>query len=176
MGLTSIIVGEVVAPTSPVEVSTPSAVRGGESTLMSATGGEVTTPSTVPRGGVAVRASSASTSPTTCGLGDLVREGDDGATGTPCGLTTGQHGKVPHQDKNQTISKRQNQPSGFYLIMVGSRAFGQNTQGLIAAGIFACAAAALRCASNPRRRASSDFFYTSFRRLLVAGLSGLLGA
>jgi hypothetical protein len=25
----------------------------------------------------------------TCGSGDLVREGDDGATSTPCGLATG---------------------------------------------------------------------------------------
>jgi hypothetical protein len=83
MGSMSIIVGEVVAPTSPAEVSTPSAVRGGESTLVSATGGEVTTPSNVPRGGVAVHVPSASASPTTCGSGDLMREGDDGATGTP---------------------------------------------------------------------------------------------
>jgi hypothetical protein len=29
----------------------------------------------------------------TCGSGDLVREGDDGATGTPYGLATGLHGK-----------------------------------------------------------------------------------
>jgi hypothetical protein len=82
MGSTPKIVGEVVAPTSLAEVSTPSAARGGESTLVSAMGGEVTTPSTVPRGGVAVHASSASASPTTCGSGDLVREGDDGATRT----------------------------------------------------------------------------------------------
>jgi hypothetical protein len=95
MGSTSIIVGEVVVPTSPAKVSTPSAACGGESTLVSATGGEVTTPSAVPRGGIAVRVSSASASPTTCGSGDLVREGDDGATGTPCGLATGLHGKAP---------------------------------------------------------------------------------
>jgi hypothetical protein len=44
MGSTSMIVGEVIAPTSPAEVSTPSAARGGESTLVSTTGGEVTTP------------------------------------------------------------------------------------------------------------------------------------
>jgi hypothetical protein len=62
-------------------------------------GGEVTTPSTVPRGGVAVCVSSASASPTTCGSGDLVREGDDGATGTPCGLATDLHGKAPRQEK-----------------------------------------------------------------------------
>jgi hypothetical protein len=104
MGSTSIIVGEVVAPTSPAEVSTSSVARGGESNLASAMGSEVTMPSTVPRGGVAVRASSTSASPTTCGSGDLVREGDDGATGTPCGLATGLHGKAPRQDKNQIIS------------------------------------------------------------------------
>jgi hypothetical protein len=97
MGSTSIIVGEVVAPTSPAEVSTPSTARGGESTLASATGGEVTTFSTAPCGGVAVRVSSASASPTTCGSGDLMREGDDGAMGTPCGLATDLHGKAPHQ-------------------------------------------------------------------------------
>jgi hypothetical protein len=100
------IVGEVVTPTSPAEVPTPSAVRGGERALVSATGGEVTTPSTVPRGGVAVRASSTSTSPTTCGSGDLVREGDDGATDTPCGLATGLHDKTPRQDKNQIKSTK----------------------------------------------------------------------
>jgi hypothetical protein len=98
------IVGEVVAPTSPPEVPTPSAARRGEPTLMPATGGEATTPSTTPRGGVAVHATSASTSPTTCGSGDLVREGDDGATGTPCGLATGLHGKIRRQDKGQTKS------------------------------------------------------------------------
>jgi hypothetical protein len=99
--MTSMIVGEVIALTSPAEVPTPSAVHGGEPALVSATGGEVTTPSTIPRGGVAVRTSSASTSPTTCGLGDLVREGDDGVTGTPCGLATGLHGKILRQDKDQ---------------------------------------------------------------------------
>jgi hypothetical protein len=86
MGSTSMIVGVVVAPMSPVELPTPSAVCGGEPALVSAMGGEVITPSTIPRGGVVVRASSGSTSPTTCGSGDLVREEDDGATGTPCGL------------------------------------------------------------------------------------------
>jgi hypothetical protein len=74
MGSISMIVGEVVTPTSPAEVLTPSAVRGGEPALVSATGGEVTMPSTIPHGGVVVRASSASTSPTICGSGDLVRE------------------------------------------------------------------------------------------------------
>jgi hypothetical protein len=108
MGSTSIIVGEVVAPTSladapmsPADAPTASAARGGISTLVLATGGEVTTVSTAPRGGVAVRASSASTSPTTCGSGDLVREGEDVATGPPCGLVTGLHGKAPRKDKNQ---------------------------------------------------------------------------
>jgi hypothetical protein len=57
------------------------------------TGGEVVNPSAIPRVGVAVRASSASASPTTYGSGDLVREGDDGANGTPCGLAIGLHGK-----------------------------------------------------------------------------------
>jgi hypothetical protein len=88
MGSTSIIAGEVIAPTSSTEVSTASVARGGISTLASVTGGEVTTSSIAPRGG-------------TCGSGDLVREGDDGATGTPCGLATGLHGKAPRQDKNQ---------------------------------------------------------------------------
>jgi hypothetical protein len=190
MGSMSIFVGEVVAPTSstntstspadaptsPAEAPTASAARGGKSTLMSATGGEVTMPSTVPHGGVAVHASSTSASPKTCGSGDLVREGDDGATDTSCGHATSLHGKVPHQDPNHTISERHNQPSGFYLITVGSQVFSQNTRGLIAPGIFACAAAALRCASNPRRSASSDVFCTSSRCLLAPGLSGLLAA
>jgi hypothetical protein len=103
MGSTSIIVGEVIVPTSPAEVPTASAARGGGgvSTLASVTGGEVITSSTAPRGGVAVRASSASASPTTCGSGDLVQVGDDGAAGTPCGLAVGLHGKAPRQDKNQ---------------------------------------------------------------------------
>jgi hypothetical protein len=106
MGLTSIIVGEVVAPTSPAEDPPASAVRGGVSTLASATSGEVTTFSTTPHGGVAVRASSTCASPTTCGSGDLVREEDDGVTGPPCGLATGMHGKEPRQDKNQIRSTK----------------------------------------------------------------------
>jgi hypothetical protein len=64
-------------------------------------GGEVTTTSAIPRGGVVVRASSASASPMTCGSGDLVREGDDGATGAPCDLATGLHGKIFRQGKDQ---------------------------------------------------------------------------
>jgi hypothetical protein len=99
MGSTSTIVGEVIAPTSPAEVPTPSAVCRGEPALVPVTGGEVATPSATPCGGVVVRASSASASPTTRGSGDLVLEGDDGATGTPCGLATGLHGKIPRQDK-----------------------------------------------------------------------------
>jgi hypothetical protein len=98
MGSTSMTVGEVVAPTSPAEVSTPSVVRRGEPALVSVAGGEVVTPSAIPRVGVAVRASSASASPTTCGSCDLMREGDNGATGTPCGLATGLHGKILRQD------------------------------------------------------------------------------
>jgi hypothetical protein len=100
----SIIVGEAVAPVSPAEVPTTSVACGGVLALASATGGEVTTPSTAPRGGVAVRASSASASPTTCGSGDLVREGDGWATGTSCGLTTGLHDKAPRQDETQIRS------------------------------------------------------------------------
>jgi hypothetical protein len=60
---------------------------------MAVTGGEVINPSAIPRVWVAVRASSASASPTTCGSNDLVREGDDGATGTPCGLAIGPRSK-----------------------------------------------------------------------------------
>jgi hypothetical protein len=100
MGSASIIIGEVVALTPPAEVPTTSATRGGVPTLASATGGEVTTFSTAPHGGVAVCASSASASPTTCGSGDLVWEGDDWATGTPCGLATGLHCKTPHKENN----------------------------------------------------------------------------
>jgi hypothetical protein len=110
MGSTSTIVGEVVVPTFPAEVPTPSAVRGGESALVSATGGEVTTPSAVPRGGVAMRASSTSVSLTTCGSDDLVWEGDDGETGTSCGLATGLHDKIPRQNKNQ-IKSTKTEPS-----------------------------------------------------------------
>jgi hypothetical protein len=71
-------VREVVAPTSPAEVSTPSVVCREEPALVSVTGGEVVNPSAIPHIGVAVHASSATASPTTCGSGDLVREGDDG--------------------------------------------------------------------------------------------------
>jgi hypothetical protein len=56
-----------------------------------ASGGEVVAPSATPRVGVAVRASSTSASPTTYGSGDLVREGDDGATDTSCGPAAGLH-------------------------------------------------------------------------------------
>jgi hypothetical protein len=98
MGSMSMTVGEVVAPTSPAEVSTPSVVCRGKPTLVSVTGGEAVTPSAIPRVGVAVCASSASASPMTYGSGDLVRGGGDGATGTPCGLATGLHGKILRQD------------------------------------------------------------------------------
>jgi hypothetical protein len=92
MGSTSMIVGEVVAPTPPVEVAPPaSATRGGVSTLASATGGEVALLSTAPRGGVVVCASSASTSPTTFGSSDLVRDGETRAPRSPFGATTGLH-------------------------------------------------------------------------------------
>jgi hypothetical protein len=69
-----------------------------EPALVSVTGGKVVNPSTIPRVRVAVCASFASASPTTCGSSDLVREGDDGATGTPCGLATDLHGKILHED------------------------------------------------------------------------------
>jgi hypothetical protein len=93
------IVGEVVTPTSATEVPTPTAVRRGEPALVSVTGGEFATPSATLHGGVVVRASSANASPTTYGSGDLMREGDDGETGTPCGLATGLHGKILRQEK-----------------------------------------------------------------------------
>jgi hypothetical protein len=76
--------------------------------------------STAPHGEVAVRVSSASASPTTYGSGDLVREGDNGATGSPCDLATGLHDKAPRQNKNQIASAKTNQPSRFYLITAGS--------------------------------------------------------
>jgi hypothetical protein len=69
-----------------------------EPALVPVTGGEVVNPSAIPRVGVAVRASSTSASPATCSSGDLVQEGDDGVTGTPCGIAAGLHGKIPHQD------------------------------------------------------------------------------
>jgi hypothetical protein len=174
MGSTSIIVGEAVAPTSPAEVPTTSATRGGVPTLASATGGEVTTFSTAPHGGVAVRASSASASPTTCGSGDLVWEGDGWATGTPCGLATGLHDKAPRQDENQIRST--NTAPALKILPRHRRkpSLRPKHPRLIAAGILACAAAALRCASNPCRRASSDVFCTNSHYLLAAGLSDLL--
>jgi hypothetical protein len=45
-------VGEVVAPTSPTKVSTPSAVCREELALVSVTGGEVVNPCSIPRVGV----------------------------------------------------------------------------------------------------------------------------
>jgi hypothetical protein len=75
MGSTSIILGEVVAPTSPTEAHSPaSTARGGLPTLEYATNGEVALLSAAPRGGVAVHMSLANASPTTFGSGDLVRE------------------------------------------------------------------------------------------------------
>jgi hypothetical protein len=105
MGSTSIIVGEVVAPTSPAEPPPASKTRGGVSTLESTTGGEVAQLLTAPRGGVVVRASSAKVSPATLGSGNLVREGEDGAPSPPCGLVTGLHGKTPHENKNLQDTK-----------------------------------------------------------------------
>jgi hypothetical protein len=98
MGSTSTTAGEVVAPTSPAEVSTPSVVCREEPALVSVTGGKVVNPSAIPCVGVDICASSARASPTTCGSCDLVWEGDDGATGTPCGLSTGLHDKILRQD------------------------------------------------------------------------------
>jgi hypothetical protein len=72
------------------------------------------------------------------------------------------------------LSKRKNDLSRIYLATAGIRVFGQNTRSLIVAGILACAAAAVRCASKPRRRASSDVFSVSSCYLLAAGLSDLL--
>jgi hypothetical protein len=70
MGSTSIILGEVTAPTSPTEAPSPALTAcGGLATLESAAGGEVALLSAAPRGGVAVRASSANASPTTFGSG-----------------------------------------------------------------------------------------------------------
>jgi hypothetical protein len=168
MGSVLIIVGEVVAPTSPAEAPPSPAACGGVSTLAAATGGEVVLLSTAPRGRVAVHASSASASPTTRGSGDLVREGEDGAPSPPCDLATGLHGETPRKKTKNLSSKRHNQTSRLYLVTTGSQAFGQNTRGLIVAGILACATAAVRCASNPRRRASSDVFCTSSHCLLAA--------
>jgi hypothetical protein len=91
------IVGEAAALTSPAEAPPMSATRGRVPTLASATGGEAALPSAAPCGGVAVRPSSASASPTTCGSDDLVREGEDGA---PCGLVTGLHGKTSRKGNN----------------------------------------------------------------------------
>jgi hypothetical protein len=48
MGSTSTTVGEVVAPTSPTEVSIPSGVCREEPALVSVTGGEVVNPSAIP--------------------------------------------------------------------------------------------------------------------------------
>jgi hypothetical protein len=100
MGSASMIVGEAIAPTSPAEAPLESAMRGGLPTLASAMGDEAGLPSVAPRGGVAVCASSASASPATCGSGDLVREGEDGAPCPPCGLVTGLHGKTPCKGNN----------------------------------------------------------------------------
>jgi hypothetical protein len=95
MGLTSIILGEVVAPTSPTEVPSPtSTTRGGLATLVSTTGGEAALLSAAPRGGVAVRVSSASTSLTTFGSGDLVQEGEAEAPRSSCGTTTVLHNNI----------------------------------------------------------------------------------
>jgi hypothetical protein len=78
-------------PPPPAEVSTPSAACREEPALVLATGDEVVAPSATPLVGVAVRTSSTSASPTTCGSGDLVQEGDDGATDASSGPAADLH-------------------------------------------------------------------------------------
>jgi hypothetical protein len=130
------------------EVSTPSAVCREEPTLVSATGDEVVAPCAIPHVGVAVPASSTSASPTTCGSDNLVREGNDGATDTSCGPAADLH-RTNYTSK--ILFKRVKIASALspYLGATRSRAFGQNTRGFIAAGIFAHVVAALRYASKP---------------------------
>jgi hypothetical protein len=178
MGSTSITPGGVIAPTSPAEVTPPtSTARGGLSALESGVGGETALLPTVSRGGEAICASSAKASPTTVGSGDLMREGEDGAPRLPCGSVIALNGNhLVRISIGKIVSKRKNELSSIYLIMTGIRVFGLNTQGLIVAGILACTAAAVRCASKPRRRASSDVFCTNSHYLLAAGLSGLLAS
>jgi hypothetical protein len=109
MGSTLMIVGEVVAPTSPAEAPPASAARGGVSTLAAATGGEVALLSTATRGRVEVRASSASASPTTRGSGNLVREGKMGHQDPLVASTSARMAK--HLVKTRTckiLSKRHN--------------------------------------------------------------------
>jgi hypothetical protein len=88
MGSTSKTIGEAVALVLPAEAPPASTTREEVSTLVAATGGEVALLSTAPCGGVAVRASSASASPTTRGSGDLVWEREYGAPRPPCCLVT----------------------------------------------------------------------------------------
>jgi hypothetical protein len=71
--------------------SPTSTARGGLTTLESATGGEVALLPVAPQGGIAVRASSTSDSPTTLGSADLVREGEVGAPWSCCGSATDLH-------------------------------------------------------------------------------------
>jgi hypothetical protein len=128
MGSASMIVREVVTPTSPAEVPPASAARGGVSTLVATTGGEVALLSTTPHSGVAVLASSASASPMTRSSGDLVREGEDGAPRPPCGLVTGLHGKIPRKNRNLQDTKYKTQPAIKTLPRHGgNRVFSQNT-------------------------------------------------
>jgi hypothetical protein len=173
MGSTSITLGEVVALTSPTEAPPASTVRRGVSTLESATGEEFTLLSTAPRSGVAVRASSASASPTTFGSADLVRDGEAEAPRSSCGIATGTHSNTTSKQEFNSKQKKI-EPSILYLVTTRMRSLGLNRRGQIAAGILACTATAFRCASKPRRRASSDVFYTSSRYLVAAGLSDLL--
>jgi hypothetical protein len=116
MGLALMIIGEAVAPTSPVEAPPVSAARGGVPTLASATSGEATLPTAATRGGVAVRASSASASPTTCGSGDLMWEGEDGTPCPPCGLVTSLNGKTPRKGDNLQETTYKEKLTKLYLV------------------------------------------------------------
>jgi hypothetical protein len=119
MGSMSITAREAIAPKSLAEAPPTSAVRGGVSTLALATGGEAALPSAAPLGGVAVRASSSSASPTTCGSGDLVREGEDGAPCSPCGLVTGLHGKTSRKGNNLQDATSKEKLARLYLVAAG---------------------------------------------------------
>jgi hypothetical protein len=166
MGSTSIILGEATAPTSPTVAPSPaSTARRGLTTLESATGGEVALLSAAPYGGVAVRASSTNDSPTTSGSGDLMWEREASAPRSCCGSATGLHNNTASRQiftaRHQQV--KEIEPSRLYLAMIGTRGFDLKSQGLITAGILAYVAVGVRCASKPRRRASSNAFSTNSR-------------
>jgi hypothetical protein len=107
MGLISITPGGIVAPTSLEEVTSPvSTTRGGVSTLESTIGVDVALLSIAPRGRVAVRASSASASPTTFDSVDLVRDGEAGHPGRPVVPPPACKSATPHQHKNSTAREK----------------------------------------------------------------------